>query len=426
MKSVSNAYKSSMKGNFRSQSYVEIKMKLSSGDVIFNSNEVVNLTRTNDVDPISRRLPTETLDFSVLDFNGIYDFTSPNYVISENDLNAKVEMKFGYKISGSIEWMSRDVYYLSSKPVYENKIAKFSCVKKLSILDKTFYKGVFTDSSYTYKALAEIVLIDAGLTSYQYELDNILSQYNSSAPLPIDSHKNLLQMIAHATGCALYTDYNDKIIIKQVNFLSSPLDFGLTQRDVKSNSEKITKIASVQKCESYRYNYYETSSAQSTIYEESLTLNSLRDYHIEFPMSKNVSIKANGVEVSGEIYAQSADFRFNMVGDINIIAKGYEVKASKVLNSEIVSNDKTLQVCSIDNPIVTDYSVSAILAARTAYYLGFKNTTDFVYRGNPELDCLDMITYKNQFSENKKCLVLRNVINYKGFLSGELTLKFMD
>lgn len=426
MKSVSNDYKKSMKGVFRAQSYAEITLKLSTGAVVFGLNDIISVTRTNDVDPISRRLPIETLEFDIIDFEGNYDFTSPNYSILENDTNAELTVRFGYKVNGNIEWIAPEKYYLSGKPKHENKTAKFYCVKRLSLLNKKFYKGVFTDTSYTYKALAIAVLTDAGLSENEYDIDSTLGYYNSSAPLPIDYHKNILQMIAHATGCALYTSGIGRITIKKISLSSNPLDFELTQRDVSSGSEKITKIDSIQKSDSYTYNYHETNSYQGVVYDESTTLDYPMQYHIEFPMSKNVLITVNGMEVNADIYAQSADFYVPFVGSVNILAKGYQVNASKVVFTEVVNNNESLPVCTSDNPTVTDHSVSAILAANTALYLGYKNTTSFQYRGNPELECLDIIKYKNQFSEEKKCLVLRSVLKYQGAFSGELTLKFID
>lgn len=424
MKTVTAEYKDSMESAFRSQSEVRITIIQSSGNIVFESDSISNMTQTTDIDPISRRLPTETLEFSVLDTEGTYNPVAPSSEWEGIDANAEILLEYGYQLGNNTVWLSSDSYVLSGKPTYSKGIALFKANKKLATLTGTFYKEAFTSSSYTYEALAIQVLADAGLSSSEYVLDDYLSSYNSSAPIPIDTHKNCLQMIAHACGCALYTDSNGKITIKHIIFFAlTPLDFHLTRRDIVRGTEETNKLSPIYKTEAYKYSYYETETEAKEVYRETITTTDTTDYHIEFEAAKNVIVNVNGSEISANVYAQSADFTLVGSGETTIIATGYPVKENSSVYTKLVSSDSSGGIDTMKNPIVTDYSVCAILAENTALYLQYRNTNYLSYRGNPELQALDCIYYTDGFGTLLKALVLKNTIKFNGALSGELILK---
>lgn len=67
--------------------------------------------------------------------------------------------------------------------------------------------------------MAEEVLLDADLTlteqgTHPWEIDESLKQMFTTAALPIDTHMNCLQLIAHAARCRLFTDDDNIIHIK--------------------------------------------------------------------------------------------------------------------------------------------------------------------------------------------------------------------
>ena len=67
--------------------------------------------------------------------------------------------------------------------------------------------------------MAEEVLLDADLTltelgTHPWVIDPALKQMKTTAALPIDTHMNCLQLIAHACRCRLFTDDDNIIHIK--------------------------------------------------------------------------------------------------------------------------------------------------------------------------------------------------------------------
>ena len=88
--------------------------------------------------------------------------------------------------------------------------ASFKAVGFLDYSTTTYYQGKVEEI--TLYDLAEKVFEDMGITSYK--IDVYLKRLSTKNPLPIDYHKNCLQMIANAGLCAMYEDGNGVITLK--------------------------------------------------------------------------------------------------------------------------------------------------------------------------------------------------------------------
>lgn len=184
-------------------------------NVQFVNKDIVSTQQKHDVDPLSRRLPTETMQFTILDYEHKYDPDNPAGIYAYVDKNSPIEIQFGYELpDGSVEWIKPDNYVLNAKPSAQNNQATFNGTGLIESLTGTFYKSKLGSKS-LYN-MAEEVLLDAGLTLTEqgenpWEIDDALKDMFTTAALPIDTHMNCLQLIAHAACCRLYTD-DDNII----------------------------------------------------------------------------------------------------------------------------------------------------------------------------------------------------------------------
>lgn len=184
-------------------------------NVQFVNKDIVSTQQKHDVDPLSRRLPTETMQFTILDYEHKYDPDNPAGIYAYVDKNSPIEIQFGYELpDGSVEWLKPDNYVLNAKPSAQNNQATFNGTGLIGSLTGTFYKNKLGSKS-LYN-MAEEVLLDAGLTLTEqgtnpWEIDEALKDMFTTAALPIDTHMNCLQLIAHAACCRLYTD-DDNII----------------------------------------------------------------------------------------------------------------------------------------------------------------------------------------------------------------------
>ena len=184
-------------------------------NVQFVNKDVVSTQQKHDVDPLSRRLPTETMQFTILDYEHKYDPDNPAGIYAYVDKNSPIEIQFGYELpDGSVEWIKPDNYVLNAKPSAQNNQATFNGTGLIGSLTGTFYKSKLGSKSLY--DMAQEVLLDAGLTLTEqgenpWEIDDALKDMFTTAALPIDTHMNCLQLIAHAACCRLYTD-DDNII----------------------------------------------------------------------------------------------------------------------------------------------------------------------------------------------------------------------
>ena len=184
-------------------------------NVQFVNKDIVSTQQKHDVDPLSRRLPTETMQFTILDYEHKYDPDNPAGIYAYVDKNSPIEIQFGYELpDGSVEWLKPDNYVLNAKPSAQNNQTTFNGTGLIGSLTGTFYKSKLGSKSLY--DMAQEVLLDAGLTLTEqgenpWEIDDALKDMFTTAALPIDTHMNCLQLIAHAACCRLYTD-DDNII----------------------------------------------------------------------------------------------------------------------------------------------------------------------------------------------------------------------
>ena len=204
MKSTSENYQIKMAEQCRNRSYVKITIASGNETYTFTDKDIASVSKKEDVDPLSRRVPKETLSFSIFDFDGDYNPSNPIGKWSKLDENSKITIQFGFEISkGTIEWLSPDYYILDARPTVSSGVATFTASSELCKLTNKYYKGIYSNSNLY--DLAVSVLEDAGINSQNYEVDNSLKNMLTNAPLPVSTHLNCLQLIAHAARCTLKT-----------------------------------------------------------------------------------------------------------------------------------------------------------------------------------------------------------------------------
>lgn len=76
MKNVSLEYMRSMKENFRHRSHLRITLVGVDRTFTYSDDDIVSAKQVEDVDPLSRRLPIETFEFTLYDYDGLYDPTN--------------------------------------------------------------------------------------------------------------------------------------------------------------------------------------------------------------------------------------------------------------------------------------------------------------------------------------------------------------
>lgn len=182
---------------------------------VYGNDKVTETKESHDVDPLSRRLPKESFTFTILDYEHEYDPDNPIGVYKFVDAQSPISVRYGYELpSGEVEWLKPDKYLLDGKPTVQNEKATFSATGLIGSLSGTFYKSNLGRKNFY--DMAEEVLKDANLTLTEqgtnpWDIDPALKEMFTDAVLPIDTHMNCLQLIAHACRSRLFTD-DDNII----------------------------------------------------------------------------------------------------------------------------------------------------------------------------------------------------------------------
>ena len=390
---------------------------------VFADEEITSTKQTHDIDPLSRRLPKETMQFTILDFERQYDPDNPSGIWKYVAEKSSIGIQFGYKLpDGNIEWVKADHYILDSRPSFANNQATFKATGTVGRLGGTYYKGTFGEKSFY--DLAVDVLTDADLPplpdgSAPWIIHESLKTMYTTAPMPIDTHANCLQLIAHACRCVFRTDDDDIVHIEPFAVTQNTAmgDFVMGFSSIHQNTLQMSKIDQLKAVSVSKYSY--TKAAQETLYSESTTDTVV---HVEFSSAaSDVSISVSGGSLlSSKVYAQAADLVLS-AGTKTITVTGKPLSQQATIYTLPVASQGSVD--EEKNPLLTDMDMCRALASHVAGYLQMRNTYDVSYRGNPELECGDIIglqTMKNRLAVG---LVLTDEITYNGALRGKVKIK---
>ena len=392
---------------------------------VFTNKDIISTRQSHDVDPLSRRLPQETMQFVILDYEHDYDPDNPSGIYQYVDKNSPVSIQFGYELpDGEVEWLKPDQYVLNSKPKASKNQATFSGTGLIGSLGGTFYKSKL--GSKNFYDMAEEVLLDAGLTLTEqgtnpWVIDESLKQMFTTAALPIDTHMNCLQLIAHACRCRLFTDDDNIIHIEPFsldNVNSVKTDFTLDFTTIGENSQSISKIDQLKAVSIAKYAYTVDGDSR-TLYEGTTTETQL---HVEFSgLAQDVQISVSGgTLVSSSIYARAADLVLSS-GTKTVVITGKSLSENSVVVSYPVNLDG--EIDKEENPLITNDEMCSALANQVMKYLQMRNTYEASYRGNPELEVGDIIGLQTLYTDEMDALILVDEITFNGSLSGKMKVK---
>ncbi|MEG2404330.1 MAG: hypothetical protein RSC01_05360 [Oscillospiraceae bacterium] len=433
--------------------------------VVFSAREVYSCAQKSDIDPISRRLPLETFDFTLVNFNAIppgtgqymYDPDKPNGIWKYMEQHAPISLEYARELTsglgwediyadgdgwaaleyerwreiyegGTTEWINGGRYRLTSKPTVNGDKATFKAEGLLPSLTNTYYKGTYNAAGATLYDLAVSVLKDAALPmlvdDVYYRLWEGLKLIKTTTPMPIKMHKECLQLIAHAAQCVLYTDRNGYIQLQPAPIIKQDfaLDFKTSQ-----TKPKVTKIPTLKgvTCNVYSYG---AEAARSEIYKGTHYVSAGGSIHITYESAIDVQVTINIGSITGQrIYAAAADFTVSTGGNIEFVVTGLKlVKSASRVGIEVLNADEDGAIEALDNPLVTDTSTALSVAAWVRDYLVLRNTYEMDIRGSPELEALDIVSAQSQFTQEFSARILKTEINYSSGLSGKVALKRLE
>lgn len=421
MKATTIEYKTGMVEPFRRRSHLEIRWLNGGTTESWLDSDIVTATVTDEVDPLARKLPQQSITFGIIDRAGDYDPSNPTGKWARMDEGLDIAVRFGFDVNGVTEWLSWEGYTLDGKPTYSRRIATFRASSRISQMNKTTFYKTYANIQYSLAALAETVMQDAGLTSSQWSINAALGTMYTGAPIPIGTHAQTLQRIANAAGCALY-ERNAKVCIQPVDIDDLTYHtFPVTQRDIVLDSFQSDKSQPLQKVQVQQYAYQADANA-SELAKVTVTVSGSENIHIEFPEARDVAVSVSSGTVSNRyIYTCATDFVLTATGSVTITVTGKKFNHSVRTVEYVQTVDPTAAVDIVNNPILT--SKGTEIGNAEMDYFSHRVADTFSYRGDPAVEALDGIYVQTSAGEVYPAIVVKHAIKYNGALAGSITAR---
>lgn len=402
----------------------------------FDSREVIKASQKTEIDPISRRLSHSSFDFTVINVNTLTGYGAQCLYNPDNARGVfrylgrqnPVTLEYGQQLSdGSTFWIPGGRYELTGQPDTDGLTARFTAQDALSGLSGTFSRGAAAPGGQSLYTLAQLVLRDSGLRltpdgKEPWELWQGLKNIRCSAPLPVKKHKELLQLIAHAACCVLYTDRRGYIRIEPAPQDEPVLTLGADEMLEYPRVREIPTLRAVH-CPVYSYVPDETASQ---LHKETYHVNGTLQLHLSYPLCTNAQITADGAAIrQAELYAAAADITLEGFGDAAVTVTGQKLNISTHdVCCAAEFPDETSCDEQLDNPLITSSADAARVADWVKNWLCLRSTYEFPYRGRPELDVQDTIRVESPFSAQPvPARILKTELSFDGGLHGSITAK---
>lgn len=379
--------------------------------------------RTNDL--MNTVLPNESMKYTFYDPKQEYNPDNPEGIWEYVESGQQVSFQYGYQLDdGSIEWIPGSTYYVDGSPTVEStsKLSKvtFNTMSRLQSLTDTYDEGVYAPEGKTLYDLAEILLEWANVVDGSgkplYTLAPSLREYVITAPLPVLSVRELLQLIANAGMCILYTDRAGKIVFEQRRNEGNV--FGYTFNDVKTKAPSVKKYP-------YLKNLIVSVTALSPAQdeEELATVDVVNakntEFLLEYDAATELSVKATGgltINSINGLYAQRA--KVVVTGTGTVAVNGVRLSESTYVVQK--SCNPVGEDCTIENRLIGNQSHAIEYLEWMAAILKKRNVYTFEDRGFPEVDAADSVTLDTAFTNACDAHITSITIKYGGALSGNV------
>lgn len=164
---------------------------------------------------VADSIPTKTLTYSIINYDGDYDIDNPGNKIPRNYKDVNVLFTFSMEVNGLWKYAPTKIFNLTDVSTTTDGVVTFTCGSILDILTDTFDHDVYTGPR-TINEIMSMLLTFSNVGIIQYEL-NTFANYTINVPLPEAPVREIIQRLAFSCGATLTVDNNNKIIFSQKN-----------------------------------------------------------------------------------------------------------------------------------------------------------------------------------------------------------------
>lgn len=180
----------------------------------YGNAEILSITATRSRSPVSMELPTDRLRFSLRNEDGRFDIESPGALVQFLAEGQTVTVRYGFALADGAEWVQGGVWRLQEWTV-DGGEAQFTAAGPLTALNDVQYEtGEYYRLAHNARELAADVLQTAGFSEEQWYLDPYLEQVQVTAPLPVASCAQVLQLLANRCRAQLFAGRDGRVCIE--------------------------------------------------------------------------------------------------------------------------------------------------------------------------------------------------------------------
>lgn len=398
--------------------------------VEFTNDRIQSADYTASVDLLSNSLPTMQCVLEATNYDQEFDPTLKTGAAAFLARQQQLKVRWGFETSyGIIEWLKEWPMYLSQWSIpADERVVKLTAISRLQFMTRKYIYGKYSRAPVTFKQLADTLMsnssvIKEGASDKPWEFDAILSTLKTRAPLPIDTEKALLQLIANATGCCLDIDVTNGYIRIHKN----SNDSGYIIDETQQLGDPSFKVAERLKSVKVGLHTFATKADADTVYSFDGDLQGTVTLQIEFDggnIVENPTVTVKGATLKSSVFYARA-------GTLTVQAPAVSTEVSIEITGKVVEDSTTWietyndvdvvdgTEISIDNPMITEMStLQAVADAAKAHYLQ-RTTTSIPYLGYPDIEVVDQVNVKSTYG-NFTGQITKADLSFNGGFEGTL------
>lgn len=179
---------------------------------MFDNNSLISTSWKSEVAHLSDTLPSKTFSFTINNLSREFSADNPHSFVAFLEEQQDVEFEYGRKMDDDTIFRIPGGKLNLTSWSSNDQQAKFTAVGNMDYSTGTYTKGQYYPEGISLWELAVAVCEDAGFEDYI--IDTYLKKIITHNPLPVEKHKNLLQLIANASMAILRETREGKIEIK--------------------------------------------------------------------------------------------------------------------------------------------------------------------------------------------------------------------
>ena len=180
---------------------------------------------------VADSIPTKTLSYSIIDYEGNYNIDYPGNKIPENYNEVMILFTLSMEKDGLWKYAPTKTFNLMDISTSSDGLVTFECGSILDILTETYDHDIYNGER-TIREVMNNLLSFSGIGTDQCEL-NEFGDYTINIPLPELPVREIIQKLAFSCGATLTVNDDNKIIFSQKNIIptSSTPKFMFNQPD---------------------------------------------------------------------------------------------------------------------------------------------------------------------------------------------------